>query len=277
VESLGLEMKLLNAHYSFDSKFITIQFTADGRVDFRELVKQLSQVLNARIELRQIGVRDETAIHGGLGVCGRELCCSAFLKEFASINVKMAKEQDLSLTMSSISGACGRLKCCLKYEHAGYMELEKTMPRRGAYCECEEGRGRIVDRNLLTQTVVVHLDNSSRYISCPRSEIRVMYLEKYKLPKKGQEKNSSGEKKDGGNRQGGKQNKKPKGKQKQKQKPQQKSNQKSTNQNNNQNRDGEKNNSNRRKGKKRRPPRNDRNNQRSEKSQRDNNKGDNSN
>ena len=119
VENLGLGMKLLNAHYSLDGKLVTIQFSADGRVDFRELVKELSRALCTRIELRQIGVRDETSIYGGIAVCGQQLCCRRFLKEFNSINVKMAKEQDLSLTPATISGACGRLKCCLKYEREG--------------------------------------------------------------------------------------------------------------------------------------------------------------
>ncbi len=184
VETLKLPMKLLNAHYSFDGKLITVQFTAEGRVDFRELVKELSQALNTRIELRQIGVRDETAIHGGLGICGQELCCHRFLTEFASINVRMAKDQDLSLTPSTISGACGRLKCCLKYEHEGYLELEKTMPRRGDMCECKEGRGKICDRNLLTQQVVVHMEDSGNVLCCHRSEVRVVYPKKFKIGKK---------------------------------------------------------------------------------------------
>ena len=181
IEKLGLPMKLINAHYSFDNKLLAIQFSADGRVDFRELVKQLSAALNTRIELRQIGVRDETAIVGGISICGRPLCCCSFLKEFASINVKMAKEQDLSLTPSTISGICGRLKCCLKYEHEGYLELERTMPRRGDCCECQEGRGRIIDRNLLTQKVVVQLDDTGRTISCSKDEVSVVYPEKYKV------------------------------------------------------------------------------------------------
>lgn len=181
IERLNLPMKLINAHYSFDGKMITIQFSAEGRVDFRELVKQLSQELNARIELRQIGVRDETAIIGGLSVCGRPLCCCQFLKEFASINVKMAKEQDLTLTPSTISGVCGRLKCCLKYEHEGYLELEKEMPRRGDCCECKEGRGRIIDRNLLTQKVVVQLEGSAGTVTCSKEEVSVVYPEKYKV------------------------------------------------------------------------------------------------
>ncbi len=172
VESLNLEMKLLNAHYSLDGKLVTIQFSADGRVDFRELVKELSRALSTRIELRQIGVRDETGIYGGIAVCGQVLCCSRFLKEFNSINVKMAKEQDLSLTPSTISGACGRLKCCLKYEHEGYQELEKTMPRRGEWCDTPQGRGRISDRNLLTQKVSVMLESGS-IATFPQQEITI--------------------------------------------------------------------------------------------------------
>ena len=187
VERLKLPMKLLNAHYSFDGKLITIQFTAEGRVDFRELVKELSHALNTRIELRQIGVRDETAIYGGFAICGRQLCCCSFLKEFSSINVRMAKEQDLSLTPSTISGMCGRLKCCLKYEHAGYLELEKTMPRRGDMCECKEGRGKIIDRNLLTQHVVVQMEDTGNTLTCSKDEVRVVYPEKYKLQKKEEE------------------------------------------------------------------------------------------
>ena len=181
VDRLGLPMKLINAHYSYDGKLITVQFSAEGRVDFRELVKLLSQEFNTHIELRQIGVRDETAILGGIANCGRPLCCCQFLKDFASINVKMAKEQDLSLTPSTISGICGRLKCCLKYEHEGYLELEKTMPRRGELCECKDGRGRVVDRNLLTQKVTIQLDDSTHTVVCPASEVSVVYLDKYKV------------------------------------------------------------------------------------------------
>lgn len=161
IEALGLPMKLVNAHYSIDGKLVTIQFCADGRVDFRELVKELSRALGTRIELRQIGVRDETGIFGGIAVCGQPLCCSRFLKEFNSINVKMAKEQDLSLTPSSISGVCGRLKCCLKFEHEVYLELEKDMPRKGEYCETPAGRGKICDRNLLSRKVSVAFESGN--------------------------------------------------------------------------------------------------------------------
>jgi len=181
IRNLKLPMKLLNAHYTFERKLVTFQFTADGRVDFRQLVKNLSQCLNTRIDLRQIGVRDETSIIGGLGTCGQVLCCKRFLKEFASINVKMAKEQDLSLNPVNISGCCGRLKCCLKYEHEGYIELDKDMPRRGAFCECEDGVGKIVDRNLLTQQVTVYIEESSQYLSCAKEEVRVIYPDKYKI------------------------------------------------------------------------------------------------
>ncbi len=187
VEHLSLPMKLLNAYYSLDVKLLTIQFTAEGRVDFRELVKELSRVLNIRIELRQIGVRDESAIHGGISVCGQVLCCCRFLNEFNSINVRMAKDQDLSLTPATISGVCGRLKCCLKYEHEGYLELEKTMPRRGDFCESPDGRGRVVDRNLLTQEVTLSLEsgNLGRF---PRAEVKILPPDKSRLaPRKPQE------------------------------------------------------------------------------------------
>ena len=184
VDELKLEMKLLNVHFSLDKKLIVIQFTAEGRIDFRQLVKDLAKTFNARIELRQIGVRDETALKGGIGICGQQLCCNRFLKDFASINVRMAKDQDLSLTPSTISGFCGRLKCCLKYEHKGYLELEKTMPRRGDMCDCPGGRGKICDRNLLTQEVSVVLDDSGSCIHCACSEVQVVYPDKYKIKAK---------------------------------------------------------------------------------------------
>jgi len=181
IEKLGLQMKLLNVHYSYDGKHVTFYFVADGRVDFRQLVKDLSQMLNTRIELRQIGVRDETSMVGGFGTCGQILCCKKYIKKFESINVKMAKEQDLSLNPVNISGICGRLKCCLKYEHEGYTDLDKGMPRRGACCECSEGMGKIVDRNLLTQKVTVHLEESGKCLTCTKDDVRVVYLDKYKI------------------------------------------------------------------------------------------------
>lgn len=183
VEQMQLPMKLLNASYSFDRKLVTIQFTADGRVDFRELVKELSHALGCRLDLRQIGVRDETSICGGIAVCGQVLCCSRFLREFNSINVKMAKDQDLSLTPSTISGVCGRLKCCLKFEHEGYVEMEKSMPRRGELCECEKGKGRVADRNMLTQMVTLNLEDGGT-VTLHASELKYRLRGKAPEPKK---------------------------------------------------------------------------------------------
>ena len=195
VGNLGLAMKLLNAHYSLDGKLVVIQFSADGRVDFRELVKELSRALCTRIELRQIGVRDETGIYGGIAVCGQRLCCCRFLKEFNSINVKMAKEQDLSLTPATISGACGRLKCCLKYEHEGYQELEREMPKRGNWCETPQGRGRVCDRNLLTQKVSIQLE-SGNIVHFHRSEVTIHVPEP--RPRIVSERQQGRERRDGG-------------------------------------------------------------------------------
>lgn len=198
IGKLALEMNPVNAHYSLDRKLLTVQFCADGRVDFRELVKELSRALNVRIELRQIGVRDETGIYGGIAVCGQVLCCSRFLKEFSSINVKMAKEQDLLLTPGTISGVCGRLKCCLKYEHEGYLELEKGMPRKGEFCETPSGRGRITDRNLLTSKVSVTFENGNVSVFHV-SDITVCSPEKHN-PVREQEKNGKNNNRQGENK-----------------------------------------------------------------------------
>jgi len=181
IDTLALPMKLINAHYSLDGKQVTIQFSADGRVDFRELVKALSRALSTRIELRQIGVRDESAIYGGIAVCGQALCCCRFLHEFSSINVRMAKDQDLSLTPSSISGVCGRLKCCLKYEHAGYQEAEKSMPRKGEYCETPDGRGRVTDRNILAGKVTVAFESGTASVFSA-SDVKVLRGERRPAP-----------------------------------------------------------------------------------------------
>ena len=190
---LGLPMKLINAHYSLDGKQVTIQFSADGRVDFRELVKSLARALSTRIELRQIGVRDESAIYGGIAVCGQSLCCCRFLREFSSINVRMAKDQDLSLTPSSISGVCGRLKCCLKYEHAGYQEAERSMPRKGEYCETPAGRGRVTDRNILAGKVTVSFESGTASVFSV-SEVKVLRGERRPLPQQngGQNRRANG-------------------------------------------------------------------------------------
>ena len=156
----GLEMKLVDVEYTFDNSKILFYFTADGRVDFRALVKDLASVFRTRIELRQIGVRDESKMLGGLGVCGRPFCCSSFLGEFHPVSIKMAKEQGLSLSPTKISGTCGRLMCCLKYEQEAYSDLLKHTPKVGAIVKTPLGRGLVVESNLLTRTLKVKMDNT---------------------------------------------------------------------------------------------------------------------
>lgn len=156
-----LEMKLVDVEYTFDNNKILFYFTADGRVDFRELVKDLASVFRTRIELRQIGVRDEAKMMGGLGICGRPFCCTSFLGEFQPVSIKMAKEQGLSLNPVKISGTCGRLMCCLKYEQAAYSDLLRTTPKNGAVVNTPEGRGVVVDVNLLTGMLKVRMDRAS--------------------------------------------------------------------------------------------------------------------
>ena len=156
----GLEMKLVDVEYTFDNSKILFYFTADGRVDFRALVKDLASVFRTRIELRQIGVRDESKMLGGLGVSGRPFCCSSFLGEFHPVSIKMAKEQGLSLSPTKISGTCGRLMCCLKYEQEAYTDLLKRTPKIGAIVKTPLGRGLVVETNLLTQTLKVKMDNT---------------------------------------------------------------------------------------------------------------------
>lgn len=155
-----LEMKLVDVEYTFDNSKILFYFTADGRVDFRELVKDLASVFRTRIELRQIGVRDEAKMLGGLGICGRPFCCSTFLGSFQPVSIKMAKEQNLSLNPVKISGTCGRLMCCLKYEQEAYLDLLRTTPKLNAIVMTPEGRGVVVDQNLLTGVLQVRLDKA---------------------------------------------------------------------------------------------------------------------
>lgn len=154
-----LEMKLVEVEYSFDRSKILFYFTADGRIDFRELVKDLATVFRTRIELRQIGVRDESKALGSIGVCGRSLCCSQFLDEFVPVSIKMAKEQGLSLNPAKISGACGRLMCCLKYEQDTYEELLKEAPKQGSLVKTPEGSGTVEYVSLLKGLVKVRFEN----------------------------------------------------------------------------------------------------------------------
>ena len=154
----GLDMKLVDVECSFEGGKITFYFTSDGRVDFRDLVKDLAGVFRSRIELRQIGVRDEAKMLGGLGMCGRPLCCTQFLTEFQPVSTKMAKTQSLSLNPTKISGTCGRLMCCLRYEEEAYESLVKAVPKNGAYVETPAGFGTVTQVNLLRGTVKVKLD-----------------------------------------------------------------------------------------------------------------------
>ena len=163
----GLEMKLIDAEYTFDNNKVLFYFTADGRIDFRELVKDLASVFRTRIELRQIGVRDETKIRGGIGICGRELCCHTYLTEFAPVSIKMAKEQNLSLNPSKISGVCGRLMCCLTNEEQNYEELNSRLPAVGdTVTTPEKLKGDVQAVNVLRQLVkvVVTLDNDEKEV-----------------------------------------------------------------------------------------------------------------
>ena len=157
----GLDMKLVDVEYTFDSSKILFYFTADGRVDFRELVKDLAGIFRTRIELRQIGVRDGAKKLGGFGICGRPFCCNTFLGEFQPVSIKMAKEQGMSLNPVKISGTCGRLMCCLKYEQDTYEHLLRHTPKVGAIVETVEGRGTVIENNLITGMLKVRLDRRS--------------------------------------------------------------------------------------------------------------------
>ena len=179
----GLEMKLVNVSASFDGSKIVFYFTADGRVDFRELVRDLAGVFRARIELRQIGVRDEAKMIGGLGICGRPLCCGSFLNEFQPVSIKMAKTQNLSLNPSKISGTCGRLMCCLKYEQEAYEDAVKRMPKNDSFVETPDGVGDVCQVNLLRETVKVRLDDAPEAPKCYRNcEVCVVRNGKGKRP-----------------------------------------------------------------------------------------------
>ncbi|MCI9267400.1 MAG: stage 0 sporulation family protein [Lawsonibacter sp.] len=172
----GLDMKLVSAEYSFDGSKILFFFTSEGRVDFRALVKDLAGALHTRIELRQIGVRDEAKLLGGLGICGKPFCCSQFLDDFQPVSIKMAKTQNLSLNPTKISGTCGRLMCCLKYEQEAYEDLVKKAPKQESFVETPDGAGTVSSVNLLRQTVQVRLesdpDSPRCYHNCELCVIR---------------------------------------------------------------------------------------------------------
>ena len=171
----GLDMQLVSAEYAFDGSKILFFFTADERVDFRELVKNLASVFHTRIELRQIGVRDKAKMVGGLGICGRPFCCSSFLDDFQPVSIKMAKTQNLSLNPTKISGTCGRLMCCLKYEQEAYEDLLRTAPKTESFVDTPEGRGTVVEVDLLRQRVKVRMEDAPDTISVfQNSDIAVL-------------------------------------------------------------------------------------------------------
>ena len=169
IAEVGLAMQLVSAEYAFDGSKILFFFTADGRVDFRELVKALASILRTRIELRQIGVRDKAKMVGGLGICGRPFCCREFLEDFQPVSIKMAKTQNLSLNPTKISGTCGRLMCCLNYEQAAYEDLLKTAPKAESLVDTPDGRGTVTDVNLLRQSVKVRLEQQPDTIVCHKN------------------------------------------------------------------------------------------------------------
>lgn len=157
IQEHGLTMKLIDVEYTFDNNKVIFYFTADGRVDFRDLVKDLATIFKTRIELRQIGVRDEAKMLGGLGPCGRPMCCSSFLGDFASVSIKMAKEQNLSLNPTKISGICGRLMCCLNYEQSTYEDIRNRMPKVGSIVKTSEGTGEVFSNNIVKESIKVKL------------------------------------------------------------------------------------------------------------------------
>lgn len=163
----GLAMRLVDAEYTFDNSKVIFYFTADGRIDFRNLVKDLASVFKTRIELRQIGVRDEAKMLGGLGNCGRPLCCSTFLHDFEPVSIRMAKEQNLSLNPAKISGVCGRLMCCLRYESDHYVEARKRLPGLGETVDTAKGPGKVIDTNVLQNRIRVQLLSDSTIIEVP--------------------------------------------------------------------------------------------------------------
>jgi cell fate regulator YaaT (PSP1 superfamily) len=171
VRAHSLPMKIVGVDHVPDANRTTIYFSAPHRIDFRALVRDLGATLKCRVELRQLSARDEARVQGGIGSCGRDLCCATFLKDFEPVSIRMAKDQDLPLNPLRISGACGRLLCCLKYEHPLYVKAQETMPARGSQVETPEGRGRVLDYNVPADTVRVRLDESRRTCSCSRASV----------------------------------------------------------------------------------------------------------
>jgi cell fate regulator YaaT (PSP1 superfamily) len=171
VREHALPMKVVGIDFADHSNRFTVYFSAEHRVDFRALVRDLAKTLGARVELRQIGARDEARVQGGIGPCGRDLCCATFLKDFEPVSIRMAKDQDLPLNPLKISGACGRLMCCLKYEHPLYQEFKAVAPRLGASVDSPEGPGVVVGHNVPADTVLVRVNDSGRRCACTRASV----------------------------------------------------------------------------------------------------------
>ena len=173
-EASGHEMRLVRVRYNFDRSVLRILFTAESHLDTRDMVKQLAGELRVRIDMRQIGVRDEAGIIGGMGPCGRQLCCCTWLQHFESVNVRMAKAQRLSLNTGAISGDCGRLKCCLRYEYEQYRELGRHLPRQGTSVETPQGKGRVIGRDILRQRLKVALEDE-RLVECSVRDVKEVW------------------------------------------------------------------------------------------------------
>ena len=166
-----LQMKLVTAEYTLDARKVTFYFIAEGRIDFRDLVRDLANTLRIRVDMKQIGARDETKVTGGVGPCGRELCCSSWLRDFDAVTVKMAREQGLALNPSRLAGMCGRLKCCLKYEYATYVELKRALPNQGKRVQSVKGDGKVIRQNILKQTVAIQLDNDAGVVEATLEDL----------------------------------------------------------------------------------------------------------
>ncbi len=171
IRERNLQMKLVNVAYALDGRKATFFFVAGDRIDFRDLVRDLANSLHVRIEMKQIGARDETKVTGGLGPCGRELCCSSWLRDFEAVTVKMAREQGLALNPSRLAGMCGRLKCCLRYEYATYVELKRNLPNTGKRVRSVKGDGKVVRQNILAQTVLIQRDEDGGVVEATLEDL----------------------------------------------------------------------------------------------------------
>ena len=171
IRERDLPMKLVTVDYTYDGRKAIFYFTADNRVDFRDLVRDLANSLRVRVEMKQIGARDESKVTGGIGPCGRELCCSSWLRDFEAVTVKMAREQGLALNPSRLAGMCGRLKCCLRYEYATYVELKRTLPNLGKRVESVQGSGKVVRQNILKQTVLIQREEDGGVVEATLQDL----------------------------------------------------------------------------------------------------------